>query len=154
MELGVYFEDLSPYSYYLKKPLETVLNVGWLDGSHPFEVGPLNEPAFRKLADICGSKPPVYAHVNKMRSFARCPICRLDQFPTLDPGYRMQIGMTEIWIPNSTRGYFAAPSLIVHYVAEHGYSPPQAFWDAVAAFDLTQPYDAQAIYLQSIAGHF
>jgi len=152
--MAMYFNDLSPYSYFLKRPLETVVNVGWLDATQPFYVAPVAEGVLRKLADICRSRAPVLAHVNKLRSVVACPICGRDRFDAVDPAGKLLVGMTELWIPNPKGGYFAAPSLVVHHIAEHGYSPPQSFQDAISAFDLTLPYDAQAVYLKSIAGAF
>ena len=35
----MFFPDLSGYSYGLPQSLPDVLNVGWLDGKHPFNQG-------------------------------------------------------------------------------------------------------------------
>jgi len=39
------------------------------------------------------------------------------------------LGSAELWIPG-TETLFAAPDLIVHYVREHRYLPPEAFRQA------------------------
>jgi len=45
------------------------------------------------------------------------------------------LGGAEIWIPDSSQGYFAAPDLIIHYIEEHQYLPPREFLSALAIVD-------------------
>ncbi|MEU3075515.1 hypothetical protein [Streptomyces laurentii] len=45
-------------------------------------------------------------------------------------------GNGEIRVPGESGITYAAPDLITHYVAAHGYRPPQVFVDAVLAADL------------------
>jgi hypothetical protein len=65
------------------------------------------------------------------------------------------LGAAEIWIPSKDRNvFFAAPSMVYHYVEKHSYLPPEEFVVAVMSFDLSTPYKAQDIYLNEIKGHF
>jgi hypothetical protein len=51
----MYYEDLSPYVYsdyairYEFAADYTILNVGWLDGRHEFNTGPVSEAFLDKL---------------------------------------------------------------------------------------------------------
>ncbi|MCS7874518.1 hypothetical protein N0021_15730, partial [Pseudomonas aeruginosa] len=65
------------------------------------------------------------------------------------------LGFSEIWIPGVEKGaYFASPSLILHYIEEHDYCPPQMYSEAVMAVDLEVGYKAQEVYVGLVAGHF
>jgi hypothetical protein len=150
----MHFDDLTPYALHLKRPIDSTTNVGWLDGSHAFRKGPVDPSLFERLCDICASTTPANVHVNKLRSVQQCEICGKDDFDF--PGCReeMFVGMTELWIPNPAGGFLAAPSLILHFIADHQYSPPTVFWDAVRAFDLAAPFNGQEAYLKAVAGAF
>ncbi|HDY5947901.1 TPA: hypothetical protein RQ911_001945 [Pseudomonas aeruginosa] len=65
------------------------------------------------------------------------------------------LGFSEIWVPAVEKGaYFASPSLIIHYIEEHGYCPPQIYSEAVMAVDLEVAYKAHEVYVGLVAGHF
>ena len=59
-------------------------------------------------------------------------------------GQRKLLGMSQIRIPSSSGLIWAAPSLIYHYIVAHSYLPPQAYLDAVEAFDLSSPWEGEA----------
>jgi hypothetical protein len=44
----------------------------------------------------------------------------------------IDIGVSNLFVP-ADNFIFAAPSLILHYIHDHGYDPPLPFWEAVAA---------------------
>ncbi len=150
----MYFEDLTGYSYRLKRPIESAKNIGWLDAVHPFPRAPAERVLFEKLCDICASSEPADVHVNPLRGVRPCPICGSDVFAIPGRSERFLIGMSELWIPKSKGEYLVASSLILHFIAEHQYSPPQSFWDAVRQFDLNAPYSGQEAYLKAKAGAF
>jgi hypothetical protein len=150
----MYFADLTGYSYYLKRPIESARNIGWLDAAHPFARAPVERLMFEKLCDICASTEPANVHVNKLRSVQSCPICGSDNFVIPGCNEELLVGMSELWIPKSKGEYLVAPSLILHFIADHQYSPPQSFWDAVKQFDLSAPYSGQEAYLKAVAGAF
>jgi hypothetical protein len=109
---------------------------------------------FGKLCDICASTEPANVHVNILRGVRPCPICGSDHFVIPGRHEGLLVGMSELWIPKSTGEYLVAPSLILRFIAEHQYSPPQSFWDAVRQFDLNAPYSGQEAYLKAVAGTF
>lgn len=142
----MYFEDLTAYRYYLPSELSEVRNVGWLDASHAYLKGEVSRGFVSKLREIiCARLSNADVHVNVIRGVHPCNLCGNEHIEISCPGSRVLLGMSEIWFP-ATRGYFAAPSMVLHYVEEHGYVPPQEFVDAVMAFDLRQPFNAQEIY--------
>lgn len=151
----MYYEDLSNYKYYLKIPLANVHAVGWLDKDFPFSIGKTPDDFLPKLAEIILGNSHVDAQVNKIRSqhpcsLSDCCVKALEHNGKIDP-----LGMAEIWVPSKDNGkYFCAPSMIYHYIQVHRYSPPEPFIDAVMNFNLSLPFDAQAVYLNQIKGHF
>ena len=147
----MYYEDLTDYSYFLKTPVPTVKNVGWLANDHPFSTGKVSVDSLSKLAKIITSVNEVDFHVNKMRGADACPICGCTDLLLGD----VLLGSSEIWITSHQQQLtYAAPSLIYHYIEKHNYCPPKVFLDAVDELDLSQSFNAQETYLESIVGHF
>jgi len=138
-----WYPDLSPYVYWLgvsgagHEPPSDALNVGWLDGSQPFPTGD-PAPAFvERLLYLC-----VRRRENLTRGWHLCQMCPrgadLDVHGLDDPasvtldGEPHFVGDGEIHVPALGATYFA-PNLIIHYVTEHRYAPPEAFVAAVLA---------------------
>lgn len=71
----------------------------------------------------------------------RCPVCYTGT-PVVDcQGSSVKINAFEIWIPSATCVY-ASPGLILHYVEDHGYIPPQEFLNAIIDVNEEIVYDA------------
>ena len=142
----MYFEDLTAYCYYLPFNLSDVRNVGWLDTSHAYSKGETSGSFLSKLRQsICARQSNVDAHVNVIRGVHSCNICGGPRIEIDCQNSKVLLGMSEIWLPAS-RGYFASPSMTLHYIEVHGYVPPQEYVDAVMALDLSQSFNAQEIY--------
>ena len=150
----MHFDDLTQYSHYLTRPIDTAINVGWLDANHDFIRGAVAPALFDKLCHICASRGATDVHVNRLRSSTQCGICGRDEFEVPGCSDDLSIGMSEIWIPNPKGGFFVAPSMIIHFIADHEYRPPEVFMDAVMAFDLSAPFNGQQVYLKAVAGAF
>ena len=60
------------------------------------------------------------------------------------------LGMSELWVPFGG-SWFAAPSLVVHYVEKYAYLPPSKFIEAVMAVDIACVFNAQAAF-ESMCG--
>jgi len=147
----MYFEDLTSYSYRLPFKLENVQNVGWLDSKHPYKHGSSSDEFLLSLRRIiCEQGITTNCHVNIVRGIHACNLCKSENIEIVCNRENVILGMSEIWIPN-LYGYYAAPSMILHYVVDHGYRPPQCYIDAVIAFKATDPFNAQNIYDQLIA---
>jgi hypothetical protein len=141
-----WYPDLSQYVYWLgvtggHEPTSDALNVGWLDQGQPF---PTADPApefVERLLYLC-----VRRRENVTRGWHLCQFCPrrpdLEMHGLPDPaevaidGERHFLGDAEIHVPGRGVTYYA-PNLIVHYVAEHQYAPPEEFVAAVLQYRRT-----------------
>jgi hypothetical protein len=148
----MHFEDLSPYCYFLKSGLHNVLNVGWLDASHSFNIGAASPSFVSTLRAIVAElHPDVDVHVNRMRGIHPCNLCGEENLPLIDyRGRKYNLGMSEIWIPGDGLWY-AAPSMVLHYIEAHDYLPPNEFIAAVEGMDTNAAYTAQDHYHRLMA---
>lgn len=131
----MYFEDLSEYIYRTNEPLQAIQNVGWLDGEHTFETGPADAQLRDALLFLCEHR------VARTRGFHRCELCSSRPAGPLvfaNGDTELQLGSAEIRAINASGQTFSAPDLIVHYVMDHGYRPPQRFIDA-AVWSMAHP---------------
>ena len=100
-------------------PGDFVRSVGWLEAGHPYQRGPVPDEFLVSLK----------RHVAEAYQFAlsvgvhHCSLC---------PEGKAQAGKLNLMIPTS-RLLYVAPELIVHYIEDHGYQPPQEFIEAVLA---------------------
>lgn len=119
-----YFADLTPHTY-TETNGASVLNVGWLDASHPFPQGETT-PAFREsLRHLC--ERPILLH----RGFHVCQFCPDDDRNVSPPVHPERRGNGQIWVQGADGVWYAAPAMVFHYVTEHRYLPPAAFIEAV-----------------------
>lgn len=118
-----YFEDLSIYSYIDRHRLPNLINAGWLDVGHDFTRGAVPQGFLECLKRYCE------VGVAHTRGFHECEFCQKPEVPTVING--LKLGSAEIRVFGSNNAIFAAPNLILHYVAAHGYRPPQQFIEAV-----------------------
>ena len=122
----MYFPDLSDYSYTsirLAGDAPRLLNVGWLDSGQQYSRGPVPPwlvPCLLRMA---------MSYTNAMRGVHRCPFCETRVAMTVD-GQEVYLGNAELRVRAGGMTY-VAPSLLPHYVAAHGYRPPQ---EVLAAF--------------------
>ncbi|CAM3806343.1 hypothetical protein VA7868_03821 [Vibrio aerogenes CECT 7868] len=151
----MFYEDLSNYCYYLKTPVSTVRNVGWLEKDQPYKTGKVLDGFLSKLSNIILGNDSVDAQVNRIRSMHPCSLYDCGMLEIEVNGKKSSLGTAEIWVPSKDGSvFFAAPTMVYHYVEKHSYLPPEKFVSAVMNFDLSMPYKAQDIYLKEIKGHF
>lgn len=115
-----YFADLSPHTYTPTDGVE-VLNIGWLDREYPFAQGESSLEFREALRQLCEN--PIQLH----RGFHECQFCP-------DAGHdarRYEMGNGQIRIKGPCGTWFAAPTMVHHYVTAHNYLPPPAFVQAV-----------------------
>lgn len=133
----MYYKDLSKYRYFKTK--EPAVNIGWLDGHHTYETGPVPEEFLDKLWKY------MRYPVEVARGFHVCELCpRESSGKSVRIEYknvRRTVGYYEIRVFGE-RNTYAFPSLAFHYILEHHYRPPQEFIDAV----LGQDCDEQSYY--------
>lgn len=125
----MYFDDLTPYSYCLTKSLPAVLNVGWLDHSRSFRRGQAPDNFIKALKRWLSK-----AKANQTRGFELCRFCRMNNYQQMHvvvEERNVMLGSAEIWVPGIKGEVYASPTIIVHYVEEHEYLPPDQYIDAV-----------------------
>ncbi|MFH8981160.1 DUF7919 family protein [Streptomyces varsoviensis] len=119
-----YYADLSPYEY--SDPAPPALNIGWLSSEHDYPRGLAPNGLVARLRTLAKNLENVYRGVHF------CELC-----PTLDAAREhlhsegLSLGTGEIWVTGSNGVTYAAPSLIIHYIVDHGYLPPEEFRTAV-----------------------
>lgn len=130
----MHFPDLSPYAI---SPIEgppKLIAVGWLEPGHDYRRGDVDGEFVKKLVEILVDPwQPAAAGGGHP-----CGFCRLSGGPA---SFRLadsiasptvELGIANVWIPAD--GFlYVAPSLILHYIDAHGYSPPLEFQAAVLA---------------------
>ena len=137
----MHFEDLSPYTY--DDGQATMLNVGWLAKDKPFPHGTAVGWAFVSNLRALIKRPE-----NLCRGYHCCDLCdqpewskaRSDGF---DVWAATRQGNGEVHV-ESNGVVYAAPVLVLHYVTEHGYSPPPEFVKAVSSMDYLELRKANA----------
>lgn len=120
--------------------------VGWLERGHEYSQGDVADEFVRALLTLS---------VNPWQPFAtagvhRCSFCRFSGGPgevrvdsTVVP-----VGNRLLVIPGVDSVY-VAPSMIVHYVDAHDYSPPRVFQEAVVRC----PEMRSMAYLRAVRAH-
>ena len=124
-----YFADLSLYRFHtFQQQLDTkLLNVGWLDSGAPFNKGRVDQEIVERLLGLCRNP------VNLCRGYHSCQYCeRHPGILTMQlNGQNVALGNGEIRVSGKDGVVYAAPTLICHYIQEHGYRPPDEFLFAV-----------------------
>jgi len=122
-----WYDDLTPHTY-TDTENDTVVNVGWLAAGHEFPKGKTSDEFRAALERLC--ETPIVQH----KGFHDCEFCggRLHDESTGNGQIRVR-GADGIW--------YAAPTLVAHYVTVHEYLPPPEFIEAV-------------LHPTAIGGHF
>ena len=133
---------------------EIMKMVGWLDGPQPFSQGTVSMGDIVLLEQLVVHtwKTPFSAG-----GWHDCTVC--PRKPTDGPimrdigGQSTMLGAAEIYVPAGDTLY-SAPNLILHYIEDHSYAPPEPFLAAVRQLDTTSPQyqqDCQRLYDQEMA---
>jgi hypothetical protein len=143
-------EEFSPYLHDTDCSFSEVRNIGWLHKDNEFITGAVPPNFLPKLEELIFSsrKGAFDIVVNQIRGFRSCPICGESALKiTNDQGRSSYLGSAELWIPDKEAEgcYFATSSLIIHYVMEHQYQPPQAFIDSVLALSLDSNFNGEIV---------
>jgi hypothetical protein len=134
--------DLTPYTYHPETVPAGVIcrAVGWLERGHPFPTGSAPEGFVERLGRLCRDERRA-----AMRGFHLCdlgghPAPSADQDPDIPlptrvdvDGTSVLLGSAEVRVVAADGTWLAAPSLVHHYVTDHGYLPPAPFVEAVLA---------------------
>jgi hypothetical protein len=113
-----YYSDLSPCDYFDLPLTGPLVAVGWLAAGQPFSVGDPGPDVYARLKQFLKGRwqPVLFAGSHE------CELCRYDGF----------CSHANLFIPG-TRVTYAAPEAIVHYIACHGYLPPEEFCRALVS---------------------
>ena len=137
----MHYEDLTPYQYCLPFKFSNIINIGWLSNDFDFAKCDASSELVEKLYKILTKEGSFESRVNQIRGVHPCNFCGAHKF------HEPFIGSCEIWIPSLDVGaYFAAPSLVIHYISEHNYCPPKSFVDAVLQLNLEEKFNGQDLY--------
>jgi hypothetical protein len=117
-----FFADLEPCTYFFQGTESRLKAVGWLEHGHPFTTGSVSAGFRSKLEELVRSPwMPVFFMGPHF-----CTICKAK-----DPALRHGAAYNA-FIPGN--GFlYVAPQLIVHYIDDHAYAPPEEFVRAVLA---------------------
>jgi hypothetical protein len=145
-----YYDELSPYHYGMDCSFSEVKNIGWLHKDYPFKTGEIDSIFLKKLkrlilkSDEDGGRFDVL--VDRLRGSCACPVCGQSDLRISDENKSFLLGSAEVWIPDikSDGNYFATFGLIIHYIEEHTYQPPQEFIDSVLLLDENAGFNAQS----------
>lgn len=113
-----YYKDLDRCGYFGERVPPDVLAVGWIARGCAFAKGDPGQRFFAKLKHLIavGWTNPLTMYCGHHE----CELCRYDP----------STSWYNLFVPGHGVSY-AAPEGIVHYIAAHGYCPPQVFRDAV-----------------------
>src|ERR1051326_4486028 len=112
----MWFEDLSPCSYFGKLSEQWLRAVGWLERGHEFRTGQVRVSVLEKLEALWRAPfaPCVFMGIH------RCGLCQVGG----------PAGVANLWVPGNEFLY-VCPELILHYIRAHEYLPPDEFCEAV-----------------------
>jgi len=128
-----YFPDLSPYTYLPTSGNagRSPVNVGWLDRGHGFARGPVPQPFMDALLEHLDMP------CNRTRGYHLCNLCDARE-PVRVKFHDSEAMLGDAEIHASVPGrLYVAPNLVIHYVAEHDYRPPDLFIAAVLGTERT-----------------
>ncbi|PSK93114.1 hypothetical protein [Taibaiella chishuiensis] len=138
----MYYPDLSKY----EETSLPIYTIGWLDQYEFFQQGAVSPFVVEKIIKTYLQEP-----VNLTRGIYLCPFCNrylpAPCYIYINEDKSSILGHAEVWIPNKERTkIYAAPDLIIHYIKDHSYLPPQEFIDAVNDFDLASGWSGASRY--------
>jgi hypothetical protein len=112
-----HYEDLSPYEFWRRvwpqvppDDADSMFSVGWLDSAHPFRSGRCPGDVLARLRELALDP------VRLTRGVHRCELCAT--------GPSVASGNGELEVRADDGAIYVAPALVVHYIEEHGYVPP------------------------------
>jgi hypothetical protein len=129
-----WYEDGTPCEYaYTRVHPGNCVAVGWLGKGKHFETGETPPHLIERLNNLLdqakagptqwGPDAMINSRMDQFFGHHQCEICE-DSTPYFDSG--------ELLVPDTEIAkVWGAPYMIVHYIIEHGYRPPEPFLDAL-----------------------
>ena len=130
-----YFADLASFTY-LGACSGDARAIAWLEADHDHVRGDVHPDVIAALERLfLNAWQPITA-----AGWHDCSLCGRKETdgPIMREivGKHEMMGASNLLVPAGNVIY-AAPSLIIHYIEEHGYKPPDAFIEALSAIDPT-----------------
>ena len=134
-----YIEDLKPATYGPFSLLPGTRAVGWLSKSKRHASGEIDAECLRRVrvlyaalynSDSFGTMSPAVT-----AGFHDCEFCERT-------GQRHGENL-ELYVRDPDGGGYEAPAMLLHYIEEHSYSPPDAFVRAVLSADSAEALIAE-----------
>jgi len=134
-----YYPDLSACDYFRSADVPLVA-IGWLENGRDVPTGEVPEQVFEQLRELLREPwgPACFG-------WHDCDLCVYRYGPSKLRTHRNTMGSKNVFVPGVAKIYLA-PELILHYIDQHGYSPPAEFQQAV----LDCPTMRSVPYLQAI----
>jgi hypothetical protein len=153
-----WYADLEPCTYF-RHESDRLLAVGWLERKYPYNRGTADLRVIDRFAEFLVNQG-LHFPLAFLGSHS-CSLCPSDDVRWEQraddrwkyvaggallriefKGKRTPLGITNLFVPGKSVVY-VAPSLMLHYMADHGYVPPQAFCDALLS---CPPIGSEAYY--------
>lgn len=127
-----HYRDGTEYEFLDNVESGTAQNIGWLDAAGVYTTGKVSEEFIARLSVLCSRG------VYRTRGYHTCNLCprrEHDKWPSptvvCGPDGEYAVGSSEIRVVGIDGERYAAPDMVIHYVVDHGYRPPDRFIDAV-----------------------
>lgn len=118
-----HYPELSLYDFDFHAEPEG-LTVGWLEGDQSYARGEVAAEGREILVGLAALLQ------NKSRGYHYCTLCTemREWFGVSGAGHaRFRLGGAEIRVVSDSGQLYVAPNLVLHYIADHGYRPPEEF---------------------------
>ena len=120
-----YYADLSTREH-VNDEEYVMTNIGWIDGLHDFNKGKVSNKFLLLLWEY------IKIPINGTRGIYCNILDGNKAFIAKYEGYNITLGSAEIRVIDmENRRIYVSPNLILHYIINHGYCPPQCFMSAV-----------------------
>jgi hypothetical protein len=113
-----YYPDLSACDYFGSTDVPLVA-IGWLENGRDVPTGEVPEQVFEQLRELLREPwgPAFFG-------WHDCDLCVYRYGPSKLRTHRNTMGFKNVFVPGDAKIY-VAPELILHYIDQHGYSPPR-----------------------------
>jgi hypothetical protein len=117
----MWYEDLTGCDYFADILPAKPISIGWLENGKLYTKGKTPGEIVEKIIEF-NKNPGMY---HRFCGYHECDFCDF---------FNIELGATTILIAYKNKAYIC-PALIIHYIEEHFYLPPDEFIEAVLNYD-------------------